>query len=104
MEKYASENHVPIMESTGMEAMLQILRIKHPKKILEVGLLLVTRIKNGSCSSQRQKLLQLKETKNELSSSTKQYFNNLTRKIKLHLIKGDALESGRGLQDMVLMM
>lgn len=37
MENYALENHVPIMESTGIEAMLQILRIKSPKKILEVG-------------------------------------------------------------------
>ena len=37
MENYASEHHVPIMESTGIEAMLQILRIKNPKKILEVG-------------------------------------------------------------------
>ena len=37
MENYASEHHVPIMESTGIEAMLQILRIKNPKRILEVG-------------------------------------------------------------------
>lgn len=37
MENYAAENHVPIMEPAGMEAMLQVLRILEPKRMLEVG-------------------------------------------------------------------
>lgn len=37
MEAYAKENHVPIMEPAGMEALLQILRIHNPKRILEIG-------------------------------------------------------------------
>lgn len=37
MESYANEHHVPIMELAGMEAMLQMLRIRGAKNILEVG-------------------------------------------------------------------
>ncbi len=37
MEEYAREHHVPIMEPAGMEALLQILRIHNPKRILEIG-------------------------------------------------------------------
>jgi len=37
MESYAREQEVPIMELSGIETMLQLLRIQKPKKILEVG-------------------------------------------------------------------
>ncbi|KIL46083.1 O-methyltransferase [Jeotgalibacillus campisalis] len=37
MEEYADTHHVPIMELDGMEALLQLLRIQQPLKILEVG-------------------------------------------------------------------
>ncbi|RWR15195.1 O-methyltransferase [Siminovitchia fortis] len=37
MEKFAEKEHVPIMEQTAIEVMLQFLRIQNPAKILEVG-------------------------------------------------------------------
>jgi len=37
MENYATEHHVPIMELSGIETMLQLLRIHGSKRILEVG-------------------------------------------------------------------
>nr|WP_233143930.1 O-methyltransferase [Lottiidibacillus patelloidae] len=37
MEHYAKENNVPIMDIVGMEALLQFLRLKQPKTILEIG-------------------------------------------------------------------
>ncbi|MFS0780818.1 O-methyltransferase [Bacillus sp. 1P06AnD] len=37
MEDYAQENHVPIMELVGIEAMLQLLRLHQPSSILEIG-------------------------------------------------------------------
>jgi predicted O-methyltransferase YrrM len=37
MEKYAEENHIPIMELIGIEVMLQILHFMKPSKILEIG-------------------------------------------------------------------
>ena len=37
MEEYARLHNVPIMEPEGMDALLQILRLKNPQTILEVG-------------------------------------------------------------------
>ncbi|MFN2745129.1 MULTISPECIES: O-methyltransferase [Bacillus] len=37
LEYYAEEHGVPIMEPTGIEALLQLLSLKNPKKILEIG-------------------------------------------------------------------
>ncbi|MET3574693.1 O-methyltransferase [Bhargavaea ullalensis] len=37
MEKYAAEHRVPIMQLEGIEALLQILRIQRPARILEIG-------------------------------------------------------------------
>jgi predicted O-methyltransferase YrrM len=37
LEKYAKENHIPIMEPLSMELLLQIIRLAKPKNILEIG-------------------------------------------------------------------
>ncbi|MRH43035.1 SAM-dependent methyltransferase [Aquibacillus halophilus] len=37
LEEYAAENRVPIMEPLGMDFLMQIVRLKKPKKILEIG-------------------------------------------------------------------
>ncbi|MCY8579821.1 O-methyltransferase [Bacillus haynesii] len=37
LETYAEEHGVPIMEPTGIEVLLQLLSLKNPKKILEIG-------------------------------------------------------------------
>lgn len=37
MEEFAHENQVPIMDLIGMEALLQLIRLMKPKKILEIG-------------------------------------------------------------------
>ncbi len=37
MERYAEENGVPIMEPLGIQFLMQMVRIKQPKRILEVG-------------------------------------------------------------------
>ena len=37
MEQYAEAHHVPIMQLSGIEALIQILRIQNPNSILEIG-------------------------------------------------------------------
>ncbi|MBM7554674.1 O-methyltransferase [Thalassobacillus pellis] len=37
MESYASEHHVPIMEPLGIEFLMQMIRMKKPGRILEIG-------------------------------------------------------------------
>nr|WP_234400694.1 O-methyltransferase [Virgibacillus senegalensis] len=37
LEAYAREHHVPIMEPLGIQCLMQLIRIKKPAKILEIG-------------------------------------------------------------------
>lgn len=37
LEQFAKEHRVPIMEPSGIDVLLQILRIQEPKRILEIG-------------------------------------------------------------------
>lgn len=37
MEKYAKENHVPIMQLAGMESLIHLLSLQGPKTLLELG-------------------------------------------------------------------
>lgn len=37
MEQYAVEHHIPIMDKSGMNTFLGLLRIQQPKQILEIG-------------------------------------------------------------------
>ena len=37
LEEFAKDHRVPIMEKTGIEAMIQIMKIQEPKRILEIG-------------------------------------------------------------------
>lgn len=37
MERYAAEHRVPVMQLEGMEALLQLLRVQRPERILEIG-------------------------------------------------------------------
>lgn len=37
MEQYAEEHHVPIMDSEGIDLFISLLRIHHPRHILEIG-------------------------------------------------------------------
>lgn len=37
LQQYAEEHHVPIMEPLGMEFLEQLIRIKQPERILEIG-------------------------------------------------------------------
>lgn len=91
MENYAKQNHIPIMELPGIEAMLQILRIQKPKRILEVGtaigysaLRIVTAIDDVKVVTIERDIerCQLAET----------YFERSGQKDQIVLIKGDALE------------
>ncbi|MCM3710816.1 O-methyltransferase [Sporosarcina luteola] len=37
MEEFAAEHRIPIMDSSGMETFIGLLRIQRPKRILEIG-------------------------------------------------------------------
>lgn len=91
MEKYAEENNVPIMESVGIEALLQILRISQPRTILEVG----TAIGYSAlrmAEALPKTLIVTIERDAERYTKAEKYFDLTNLAEKIQLIKGDALE------------
>jgi predicted O-methyltransferase YrrM len=92
MEAYAAKNKVPIMEITGMEAMIQFLRVQQPKRILEVG----TAIGYSALRMAHalpQAVIVTIERDEERASLAEQYFQQFGSAEQIHLIKGDALET-----------
>ena len=91
MENYAIENKVPIMELVGIEALLQLLRIHNPKKILEVGtaigysaLRMAEALPNASIVTIERDLDRIQVAEEFIVRSK--------HGGQIHLIKGDALE------------
>lgn len=91
MECYAKEHSVPIMELAGIEAMLQLLRIQQPIKILEVGtaigysaLRMAEAIPNANIVSI--------ERDEERYVLAEEFIGRSNHRHQIALIKGDALE------------
>lgn len=91
MEKYASEHGVPIMEITGIEALLQLLRIQQPKKILEVGTAIGYSALRMAFAIPDASIITI-ERDEERSSIAERYFEKANVQPRIVLIKGDALE------------
>ncbi len=91
MEGYAQENHVPIMELAGIEAMLQILRIQNPQKILEVGTAIGYSALRMAAAVTTAKVVTI-ERDPERYQLAEEYFERAGKAEYITLIKGDALE------------
>lgn len=91
MEEYADEENVPIMELIGIEALLQILRIHHPKKILEVGTAIGYSALRMSFALPDTKIITI-ERDEERAQMAEKYIERAGRKDQILLIRGDALE------------
>lgn len=97
MEEYAQIHHVPIMDLIGMEALLQILRLKKPKKILEIGtaigysaIRMAETVENITVYTIERDQERYVEAEKNIEKA------HLTERI--HIIKGDALESFEAVQ------
>nr|WP_295969585.1 O-methyltransferase [uncultured Bacillus sp.] len=97
MEKYAAEHHVPIMETAGMETMLQMLRILQPECILEIGTAIgysALRMAHALPSAQIVTIERDEERAQIAQENFGRYGNGQTI-----LIKGDALEKEEEVAD-----
>lgn len=99
MEDYAKQYQVPIMELAGIEAVLQILRLQKPKKILEVGtaigysaLRMVTAIDDA-------KIVTIERDVDRYTKA-EEFFDRSDKKSQITLIKGDALEVENQIRDL----
>jgi predicted O-methyltransferase YrrM len=91
MEDFAKIHHIPIMELTGIETMLQILRIHRPKTILEVG----TAIGYSALrmvSALPKSVVVTIERDEERYLAAEKFIEKSGKQNSIQLIKGDALE------------
>lgn len=91
MESYAKEHGVPIMELAGIEAMLQLLRIHQPKKILEVGTAIGYSALRMAEALPNTQIVSIERDEDRLLLA-EEFINRSTQQHQISLIKGDALE------------
>ena len=91
MEQYAALNHVPIMDRSGMETFIGLLRIQQPKQILEIGsaigysaIRMVEALQNTSVVTI--------ERDGDRFASAVDYIGRSGFQDRIMIIKGDALE------------
>lgn len=91
MEQYAQEFEVPIMELTGIELVLQLLRIQNPKTILEVGTAIGYSALRMAFALPTAKVVTIERDENR-SEKAKDYIKRAEKQAQIVLISGDALE------------
>lgn len=90
MESYARENHVPIMQLSGMEVLLQLLSLQKPTSILELG----TAIGYSSMrmASKLDSSIVTVERDEQKAMLAKEFMNRANLEERIRVIIGDALE------------
>jgi predicted O-methyltransferase YrrM len=91
MESYARQNNVPIMELAGIETMLQILRIKKPKKILEIGTAIGYSALRMAFALPKTKIITIERDEDRFKLA-EEFVLRSGLGDQISLIKGDALE------------
>lgn len=91
MEQYAKAHHVPIMELSGIETILQILRIAQPKKILEVGTAIGYSALRMATVLPETDIVTI-ERDSERYTVAEEFIKRANKEHQISIIKGDALE------------
>ena len=91
MEDFAKEHGVPIMELAGIEAMLQLLRIGQPAKILEIGTAIGYSALRMAVAVPAAQIVTI-ERDEERYKLAEEFISRSNHEHQISLIKGDALE------------
>ncbi|OEH91546.1 O-methyltransferase [Bacillus solimangrovi] len=91
MEKFAKEHDVPIMELIGMETMLTLLRMKQPKKILEVGTAIGYSAIRMAQELPRVEIVTIERDKERYEKAL-EYIERAQLSNRINVLYGDALE------------
>ena len=91
IEKYAEENEVPIMELVGIEALLQLLRMQQPKKILEIGTAIGYSALRMAEALPQCKIVSVERDEDRYNVALANV-KTLNKSSQVFFIKGDALE------------
>lgn len=91
MEQYARQHDVPIMELSGMETLLTYVRLKSPKKILEVGTAIGYSAIRMALANEKTEIVSI-ERDEERYNIAKENVNVLDLNDRITLLLGDANE------------
>jgi predicted O-methyltransferase YrrM len=91
METYAEVHHVPIMELSGIETMLQLLRIHRSKKILEIGTAIGYSALRMASALPNAQIVTLERDEERFIAAV-EFINRSNHREQITLLKGDALE------------
>ncbi|PPA71495.1 O-methyltransferase [Jeotgalibacillus proteolyticus] len=91
MEEFAERENVPIMETDGMEVLLQWLRIQQPKRILEVGTAIGYSALRMADALPETEIISIDRDEERLDLA-KEFIKRSGFRDRIHLIFGDALE------------
>jgi predicted O-methyltransferase YrrM len=105
IEKYAEAHDVPIMELVGIEAMLQILKLVQPAKILEIGTAIGYSAIRMAKALPNTKIVTIERDKERYEKALF-YINQTNTVNQIEVLFGDALElyervAAKGLFDAV---
>ena len=93
LEQYAQEHRVPIMQPEGMEAILQMLRIQRPARILEIGTAIGYSAIRMAEALPDAAIVTI-ERDGEMQERAKENFRDIPAGRRVRLIAGDALDLG----------
>ncbi|MGE6629139.1 O-methyltransferase [Bacillus sp. NPDC077027] len=99
LEAYAKLHHIPIMEKVSIELLLQLLSMKNPKKILEVGTAIgysAIRMANALPDADIYTIERNAKRYEEATHNIEQFH----LKERIHVFFGDAIESAGTVQTM----
>ncbi|MGR3765138.1 O-methyltransferase [Rossellomorea sp. NS-SX7] len=91
MEQYAEEHHVPIMELVGIEALLGILSIQQPVRILEIGTAIGYSALRMAEALPGTEITTI-ERDEERYGTAQAFLTRSEHKSRIHTLFGDALE------------
>ncbi|MFB1080586.1 O-methyltransferase [Jeotgalibacillus sp. JSM ZJ347] len=98
MIRFAEENEVPIMESVGIETLLQLLRIQQPKRILEIGTAIGYSAIRMAETLPDVEIVSIERDQKRAEQAV-QFVKQSGYKSRIHLIEGDALEVSNQVSD-----
>ncbi|WP_341785739.1 O-methyltransferase [Jeotgalibacillus salarius] len=91
MAQFAKENDVPIMEPSGIETLLQLLRIQQPQRILEIGTAIGYSAVRMAEALPEAEIVSI-ERDSERARLAKKFVLKSGFHKQIHLLEGDALE------------
>lgn len=91
LEKYAAIHRVPIIEKDGIQFLTQLIRMKQPKKVLEIGTAIGYSALKINEAYPEAKITTI-ERDDEMVRIANENITKLNKQQHIHVIHGDALE------------